>query len=41
VRDAAGNVRVLVVGGDAKLYERKQTAPGADSTFADWQVAGN
>lgn len=41
VRDAAGNVRVLVVGGDAKLYERKQTAPGADSTFAAWQVAGN
>ncbi|MCP2243638.1 PIG-L family deacetylase [Lentzea aerocolonigenes] len=41
VRDAAGNVRVLVVGGDAKLYERKQSTPGPTSAFGAWQVAGN
>ncbi|MFC3891414.1 PIG-L family deacetylase [Lentzea rhizosphaerae] len=41
VRDAAGNVRVLVVGGDAKLYERKQSTPGPTSAFGGWQVAGN
>ncbi|GLZ29579.1 hypothetical protein Lesp02_17690 [Lentzea sp. NBRC 105346] len=41
VRDAMGNVRVLIVGGDAKLYERKQTTPGAGSAFTDWQPAGN
>jgi len=41
VRDAAGNVRVLVVGGDAKLYESKQSTPGPTSAFGGWQVAGN
>ncbi|MFI6097010.1 PIG-L family deacetylase [Lentzea sp. NPDC051213] len=41
VRDAMGNVRVLIVGGDAVLYERKQSTPGATSPFGDWQQAGN
>ncbi|GLZ29066.1 hypothetical protein Lesp02_12560 [Lentzea sp. NBRC 105346] len=40
VRDAMGLVRVLIVGGDAKLYERRQTAPGPDAAFTDWQEAG-
>ncbi|GHH38093.1 PIG-L family deacetylase [Lentzea cavernae] len=41
VRDAMGLVRVLVVGPDAKLYERKQTAVGAAGAFGAWQVCGS
>ncbi|MFJ8964970.1 PIG-L family deacetylase [Lentzea sp. NPDC102401] len=41
VRDASGFVRVLVVGADAKLYERKQSAAGPTNPFGGWQVAGN
>lgn len=41
VRDAMGLVRVLVVGGDAKLHERKQTASGPDGQFGPWQQAGD
>ncbi|MFD4676843.1 PIG-L family deacetylase [Lentzea sp. NPDC058450] len=40
VRDASGFVRVLMVGGDAKLYERKQTAVGPTGAFGAWQLAG-
>lgn len=40
VRDAMGLVRVLIVGGDAKLYERVQTVAGPDGAFGAWQLAG-
>lgn len=41
VRDAMGLVRVLVVGGDAKLYELVQTTAGPDGAFGAWQQAGS
>ena len=41
VRDASGFVRVLVVGGDAKLYERKQTSVGPTGAFGAWQLCGS
>ena len=41
VRDAMGKVRVFVVGGDARLYERVQTAVGPDGAFGAWQQAGS
>lgn len=41
VRDAMGLVRVLIVGGDAKLYERVQTTAGPDGAFGAWQQAGS
>ncbi|SEQ76415.1 PIG-L family deacetylase [Lentzea albida] len=41
VRDAMGFVRVLVVGPDAKLYERKQTSVGPSGAFGTWQVCGS
>ncbi|MFI6099265.1 PIG-L family deacetylase [Lentzea sp. NPDC051213] len=41
VVDAQGLVRVFVLGGDMRLHQRVQTAPGADSPFGDWQSAGN
>lgn len=40
VVDNAGLVRLLAVGADCKLHERKQTAVGPDGAFAAWAVAG-
>jgi LmbE family N-acetylglucosaminyl deacetylase len=40
VVDNAGLVRLLAVGADCKLYERKQTTAGPDGAFGVWQVAG-
>ncbi len=40
VLDNAGIVRLLVVGGDCRLYERRQTAAGPDAPFTAWQVVG-
>ncbi|USX50801.1 PIG-L family deacetylase [Lentzea sp. HUAS12] len=41
VRDSMDLIRVLVVGPDAKLYERKQSATGISSPFGPWQVCGS
>jgi hypothetical protein len=40
VRDASGFVRLLAIGGDGGLYERRQTAAGPDAEFNDWLLAG-
>ena len=40
VRDASGVVRLLAIGTDGGLYERRQTAAGPDAVFHDWLLAG-
>jgi hypothetical protein len=40
VVDNAGLVRLLAVGADCKLHERKQTAAGPDGAFDIWRIAG-
>jgi LmbE family N-acetylglucosaminyl deacetylase len=40
VVDSAGLVRLLAVGADCKLHERKQTTAGPDGAFGAWHVAG-
>nr|WP_042179738.1 PIG-L family deacetylase [Kibdelosporangium sp. MJ126-NF4]CEL14000.1 probable membrane protein [Kibdelosporangium sp. MJ126-NF4]CTQ88368.1 probable membrane protein [Kibdelosporangium sp. MJ126-NF4] len=38
VLDNAGLVRLLVVGGDCRLYERRQTTAGPSGAFTTWQA---
>ena len=39
VVDSAGAIRLLVVGGDGQLHERRQAGAGADYAFGAWSVA--